>query len=226
LDESAKIAAVIIYGYLLGSVNSAFIAGKLVKGIDLRKVGSGTVGAANVWYHVGHFWIFPVGVFDMFVKGMTPVYIARYSLDLSIEAQAAAGLMAVVGHNWPVFLRFHGGRGVAPTIGALLALARIELVMFIVLATAGWRLTNSSAVWVLIGMVLMPMWAVVWGRPTAIVAALVGLAAIAIVKRLMPGTRNTSGTGYGRLMLNRLLYDRDIADHDAWVQRGQGSSTG
>ena len=226
MDESAKIAAVIIYGYLLGSVNSAFIAGKLVKGIDLRKVGSGTVGAANVWYHVGRFWIFPVGVFDLFVKGMTPVYLARYGLDLGIEAQAAAGLMAVVGHNWPVFLRFHGGRGVAPTIGVLLALARIEMVMFIVLATAGWRLTNSSAVWVLIGMVLMPVWAVAWGRPTAIVAALAGLAALAIVKRLMPGMRNTSGTGYGRLMLNRLLYDRDIADHDAWVQRDQGPSAG
>ena len=224
MDESLKIAAVILYGYLLGSVNAAYLAGRLVKGIDLRQVGSGSVGAANVWYHVGRFWIFPVGVFDLFAKGMTPVYLARYGLDLGIEAQAAAGLMAVVGHNWPVFLRFHGGRGVAPTVGVLLALARPELVMFIIIATTGWRLTNSAAVWVLVGMVLMPVWAVAWGRADAIVWALAGLATIAIVKRLTPSLRNTSGESVGRLVLNRLLYDRDIADHDAWVQREQRSS--
>ena len=225
MDEPLKFALVVAYGYLLGSVNAAFLAGRLVKGIDLRKVGSGTVGAANVWYHVGKFWIFPVGVFDLFVKGMTPAFVARYALDLSIEAQVAAGLAAVVGHNWPIFLRFHGGRGVAPTVGVLIALARLELGLFIVVATAGWRLTGSSPVWVLIGMALLPLAALLWDRPGAIVGLMVGLLAITVVKRITADFRTTSGVARGRLALNRLLYDRDIADHDAWVRRQSSGAT-
>ena len=107
-----------------------------------------------------------------------------------------------------------------------MSLARPELVMFIVIATAGWRLTSSSAVWVLISIVLMPTWAVVWGKPSAIIGALVALAAIAIVKRLTPTVHNISGQSYKRLMLNRLFFDRDIADHDAWVRREQRPSAG
>ena len=225
MDEPAKVAIVVAYGYLLGSVNAAFLAGHLVKGIDLRQIGSGTVGASNVWYHVGKFWIFPVGIFDLFVKGFTPAYLARYALDLGIEAQVAAGLAAVVGHNWPVFLRFHGGRGVAPTVGVLIALARLELALFIVVATAGWRLTGSSAVWVLISMVLLPVWPLLWGRPAAVIALTAGLLTIMIVKRVTADFRNPSGETLGRLMFNRLLYDRDIADHDAWVHRERPSST-
>ncbi len=225
MDESLKIAIAVAYGYLLGSVNAAFLAGRLVKGIDLREVGSGTVGASNVWYHVGKFWIFPVGVFDLFVKGFTPAYLARYALDLGIEAQVAAGLAVVVGHNWPAFLRFQGGRGVAPTVGVLLALARLELALFVVVATAGWRLSGSSAVWVLIGMALLPVSSVLWERPGATIALTAGLLVITVVKRVTANLRNTSGVALGRLTLNRLLYDRDIADHDSWVQRERPSTT-
>ena len=225
MDESLKIAIAVAYGYLLGSVSAAFLAGRLVKGIDLREVGSGTVGASNVWYHVGKFWIFPVGVFDLFVKGFTPAYLARYALDLGLEAQVAAGLAVVVGHNWPAFLRFEGGRGVAPTVGVLLALARMELALFVVVATAGWRLSGSSAVWVLIGMALLPVSSILWERPGATIALTAGLLVITVVKRVTANLRNTSGVAMGRLTLNRLLYDRDIADHDTWVQGERPSTT-
>ena len=134
MDDSLQIALVLLYAYLLGSVPTAWIVARLVKGIDLRKVGSGTIGASNVYYNVGRFWILPVGIFDLFVKGLTPVYLAR-ALGLEIEIQATAGLLAVVGHNWPVTLGFKGGRGVAPSVGALLALGRLELAFFIVITS-------------------------------------------------------------------------------------------
>ena len=218
MDDTIRSVLVLAYGYLLGSVPAAYIAAKVVKGIDLRKVGTGTVGTSNVWYNVGKAWIFPIGIFDAFVKGMTPAFVAR-GLGLGIEIQAAAAMLAVVGHNWPIFLRFQGGRGVAPTVGVLVALGRLELGVFIVLATAGWQLTKSAAVWVLIGFVSLPVLSLYWERPGAVVALMTGLLLVTVAKRLASNTLGTPGVSKPRLLLNRLLYDRDIADHDAWVRR-------
>lgn len=218
MDDTIRSVLVLAYGYLLGSVPAAYIAAKVVKGIDLRKVGTGTVGTSNVWYNVGKVWIFPIGIFDAFVKGMTPAFVAR-GLGLGIEIQAAAAMLAVVGHNWPIFLRFQGGRGVAPTVGVLVALGRLELGVFIVLATAGWQLTKSAAVWVLIGFASLPLLSLYWERPGAVVALMAGLLLVTVAKRLASNTRGTPGVSKPRLLLNRLLYDRDIADHDAWVRR-------
>ena len=219
MDEVTKTIFILSYGYILGSINSAFLVGKIAKGLDLRKTGTGTLGAANVWYQVGRFWIFPVGIFDVFIKGMTPVYIARYTLDLSIEIQAMAGITAILGHNWPIFLKFHGGRGIAPTVGALLALARMELVLFIVIATAGWKLTNNSATWVLIGFLIMPIASMLWSKPASIQVALLFILLIVILKRVFPNTQFGVCLKSKTIFLNRLLHDRDIDDHDAWINQ-------
>ncbi|MEX2431315.1 MAG: glycerol-3-phosphate acyltransferase [Dehalococcoidia bacterium] len=219
MEESLlKTIAALAYGYLLGSVPLAYVIGRLVKHIDIRKVGSGTVGASNVWYNVGKFWILPLGAFDVFVKGLTPVYLARL-LGLGIEVQAVAGLLAVAGHNWPVYLGFKGGRGVAPTVGVLLALARLELAVFIVLATAGWRLTNSAALWVFFGFLSLPLLALYFDRHIAVVGMLTGLLLITVIKRLTSNELKGRGVSLPRLLWNRLLFDRDIQDHEAWVRR-------
>lgn len=215
--DAFALVLVLSYAYLVGSVPSAYIVGRAVKGVDLRSVGSGTLGASNVFYNVGRFWIVPVGVFDIFVKGLSPVYLAR-ALDLPVDAQAAGGLLAVVGHNWPLFLGFKGGRGVAPTVGALLALGRLELALFIVIAVAGWRLTNSSAVWALAAFASLPLSALYFDRPPAVALLMLGLLAIAVVKRLL-GNERGEGVPLSRLLLNRLLFDRDVRDHQSWVRR-------
>ena len=220
MDESVKIAFALLYASLLGSVNAAYVVGRVVKGVDLRTVGSKNAGASNVWQQVGRFWLFPVGAFDMFAKGMTSIYLARYALGLELEWQAAAGLLAIAGHNWSIFLGFQGGRGIAPTVGVLIAMARLELAMFIIIATMGWRLTGNSPVWVLVGLASLPLWAVLWDKPGATVALTAGVLAIAAAKRLVSNSSNASGTPMPRLLYNRLLYDRDIADHDQWVNQG------
>ena len=224
MDEPLKVTLVLAYGYLLGSVPLAYVIGRMVKGIDLRKVGSGTVGASNVWHNVGRWWIFPVGVFDLFIKGLTPITLARNGLDLGIETQAAVGLMVLLGHNWPIFLKFQGGRGIAPMVGVFLAMARIELALFIVVAVAGWRLTNSAALWVLLSLLLLPVWSVLWGRPTAIVWLMAGIVGLTIVKRLVSNSLRRASVSTPRLLWNRLVYDRDIAEHDAWMRRGSSTS--
>ena len=226
MDDSLKLALVIIHGYLVGSIPMAYVIGRVVKGIDLRQHGSGNVGAANVWYTVGKPWIFPLGAFDLFVKGPTPVWIARHVMDLSVEAQVAAGLMAIVGHNWPIFLGFRGGRGIAPMVGVLLALARLELTLFIVVSVSGWRLTNSSALWVLISILLLPIWSLLLERPAAVVALMLSLIVITAVKRMTSNVSRNSSVKWPQLMVNRLLFDRDIADHDAWVRRRPAAPSG
>ena len=222
MDERIAIAGVLAYGYLLGSIPISYVIGRLVKGVDLREVGSGTVGASNVWYNVGHAWIFPVGVFDVFVKGMTPALVAR-AFDLELGPQVGASLLAIVGHNWPVYLKFQGGRGVAPTVGVLLSLGRLELAVFLVMATAGWQLTQSAAVWVLIGFGSLPLLALWWGRPAEIIGLMAGVLLITGGKRLTSNSLSSPGVPFPRLMLNRLLFDRDIADHDAWIRRNTTS---
>jgi glycerol-3-phosphate acyltransferase PlsY len=113
-------AGAIVCGYLLGSIPSAYLAARIKKGIDIRNVGSRTVGALNVYYEVG----LAAGILVLLVdigKGIAAVLLARW-LGVDLIFQLLAGLAAVLGHIFPVFLKFHGGRGGATTIGVLLIL--------------------------------------------------------------------------------------------------------
>ena len=225
MPEPLSIALALAYGYLIGSVPIAYVVGRAVRGVDLRRVGSGTVGASNVYYNVGRYWIVPVGVFDLFVKGLTPVHLAAL-LGLEVGVQAAAALLAVAGHNWPVFLGFKGGRGVAPTVGVLVAIGRLELAAFIVLTAAGWRFTGAAGVWVLLGFVSLPLLALHFDRPVGVVLLMVGLLLITIVKRMASNSPRGSGVALPRLLFNRLVFDRDVVDHDAWMRRNTAAAGG
>ena len=218
MDDSVKIGLALSYGYLIGSVPMAYLVARFVRGIDIRRVGSGNVGASNVWVHVGKRWAFPIGIFDMFVQGMGPPVFAR-ALGLDVEWQAAAGMLAVIGHNWPVFLRFEGGRGLAPAVGVMLALARLELAVFILVGVAGWRLTRDAAPWALAGFGLLVPMSLYWQRPDGIVLLMGGLLLVTVVRRLTSNRLRGTGVPARQLVVNRLLYDRDIADADAWVRR-------
>jgi glycerol-3-phosphate acyltransferase PlsY len=107
----------LICAYLLGSLPTAFIIGKLRKGIDIRKVGSHNMGAMNTFYNVGFWWGMLTLAGDI-GKGMLGVMIARW-LGTGLYIDLAAGLMVLVGHNFPVFLKFKGGKGGASMIGVL-----------------------------------------------------------------------------------------------------------
>jgi len=120
LNEPLAIAIAIIGAYLLGSIPSAYIAGRLRKGIDIREVGSRNMGAMNVFYKVG---IVP-GLLVLAVdigKGAAAVALAHW-LEVPLIVEFLAGATAVIGHSFPVWLKFRGGRGGAPLIGALIFL--------------------------------------------------------------------------------------------------------
>ena len=98
-------------------------------------------------------------------------------------------------------------------------MGRLELAFIIVLACAGWQFTRAAAVWVLIAFLSLPIVALYFERPSSVVLLMVGLLLVTVIKRLASNSFRATGVNLPTLMLNRLLLDRDIADHDTWVQR-------
>ena len=109
-------------GYLLGSIPSGYLAGRWCKGIDLRELGSGSTGATNVLRQVGKGPALVVFVIDV-ATGAAAVLIAGSRLPGSDWIQVLAGLTALAGHIWPVWLGFKGGKAVATGLGMFLGLA-------------------------------------------------------------------------------------------------------
>jgi len=118
--DALKYLAVIITAYLVGAIPFGILISRLAKGIDIRRYGSGKIGATNVIRIVGS----KAGLISMLLdvaKGSVSVLFAWLLLQTH-AAQVAAGAAAVVGHNWPVYIRFKGGRGVAVFVGGLFAM--------------------------------------------------------------------------------------------------------
>jgi len=155
----AESVTAVISGYLLGSIPFAYIAGRLIKGVDIRQVGGGNVGATNVMREVGT--AAGIGVFVADVgKGTLAVLIAQW-LGVSQIIVFVTGLVVVVGHNWPVFLEFNGGRGGATTIGVFFALAPVPgaisfgIMLLLAFVTSNLRLAMG------IGIAFLPF--IIWG---------------------------------------------------------------
>lgn len=130
--------AVIAVSYLIGSVPFGYLAGRLLKGIDVREFGSGGTGATNVMRTLGRRPFVAVLLLDA-LKGYGPV-LATWYIFGSHDLQVASGLAAVLGHDFPVFIGFRGGRGVATSFGVYAALGLhiglglVALGIFILLA--------------------------------------------------------------------------------------------
>ena len=109
-----------VFGYLAGSIPTGLIVGRVARGIDIRQFGSGKTGFTNVLRTVGA-RLGIVALLGDLAKGVVPVLLARLVSD-EPYVHAVAGLAAAVGHDWPLFAGFQGGRGVATSFGAALAM--------------------------------------------------------------------------------------------------------
>jgi glycerol-3-phosphate acyltransferase PlsY len=133
----------IVVAYLLGSIPFAYIIGRL-RGLDIRKVGDRNVGTFNVFRHVGLVGGIATLVADV-GKGALAIVVAKL-LSVHEFVVFGAGVAAVIGHNWPVFLRFRGGRGLAVVIGVLLALLPREMLIAAAISIVVLFVTRNS-VW-------------------------------------------------------------------------------
>jgi len=222
------IAALYIGSYLLGSIPTAYIIGRLVRGVDIRSYGSGNVGSANLYEHVGKRWVFPLAAIEVLVKGALPIWAGLYFLDISRSSALLIGppLLAIAGNNWSPFLKLQGGRGIAVTVGTLLALSPVLLFAFAVIAVGGWRFTKSSGIWVLLSLAILPLWAYLTYDNLNLVWYCLGLLGIVILKRLSANwTPFPEDVSRKRVLFNRLVRDRDVSDRTRWVRRIPESSS-
>ena len=219
MTDALLVTVALAYGYLVGSIPTAYLVARLKKGIDIRQYGSGNVGASNVARHLGKGYFAPVVAFDVLVKGAASVGLARV-LGLALEYQALAALLAVMGHNWSVYLRFSGGRGIAVGVGGLLVLSWKALLALLVIFFLGWIIFRSTALWFGIAFAVLPLGAVVLGEPATVVIFCIALLAVSALKRLLsnPGAA-PPGLRWRDMAISRLLYDRDTPGAKDWVWR-------
>ena len=210
--------ALAIGGYLIGSIPSGYLMGKWVKGIDLRQYGSGTVSASMVWEHVARWAVVPVGVFDI-VKAAIPTWLAM-RLGLGWGAAVGAGFAAVVGHNWPVYLHFTGGRGLSPFMGVLLVLFPWGVAWMLGFLAVGF-LVGDSAPFALLSLVALPVLVGRLGGPSVTSWAAGAMTLVTLVKRLQANGRPLPEDAAQRrqVILLRIFFDRDIPSHKDWIRR-------
>ena len=213
-----------LVAYLLGSIPASYIAAKLSRGIDLRQHGTGQVGAGNLWRLTSWKLGLPVGIFDL-TKGLAMVWVAN-SLGLDIAQQLVVGLAVIIGHNWPVFLRFSGGRGIGTTIGVILILPLLNdttpwaSVSFFAILIIGSLVMRSSPLPVLTGIASIPPVSWWFHDPLSVTLGYLAIFLTIVIKRLTaPRSADTASISKGQLLVNRLLFDRDIADKKVWMYR-------
>jgi glycerol-3-phosphate acyltransferase PlsY len=222
---TVEFALLLVGAYLLGSIPTAYLAVRWSRGIDIRQYGSGNVGAANIRKLTSR-WIFlAVIIFDI-VKGMVMVVVARV-IGLEIYQQVAIGLLGIIGHNWPVSLRFSGGRGMLTTLGVAFILPVIngplvpwETITALVIIAIGAFIVHNVPMGMVVGVAPAPLVSWLTGKPTEMTWGFLAIFLIMVIRRLTaPKTPLAASVSTGELLINRLLFDRDIRDKEAWLQR-------
>lgn len=142
------ITLLILGGYLVGSISFAWILVRTLKGQDLRAIGSGNLGATNAGRVLGRKGAIAIYVLDL-AKAALPVALARHAFDQSLGIAGVVGIAAVLGHCFPIWHGFRGGKGVAASSGVVVALN--PLVFGIILATflivlASTRMVSAGSV--------------------------------------------------------------------------------
>ncbi len=208
----------IAMGYFLGSVPTSYIAARWLKGIDLRRYGSGTVSGTGVYYHVSRPAVVVVGLLDI-AKVWLPTWLGlRWGLGLGTAL--AAGLAAMIGHNWPIYLGFHGGRGHSSILGMMLAVFPWAFPWLLAFMGVG-RLAGQTALLSLVGIATLPLLVALAGQPVEVILATLAMLGITIAKRLEANRRPLPPPGpeRRRVLLRRLFLDRDVGTREAWDQR-------
>jgi glycerol-3-phosphate acyltransferase PlsY len=209
--------------YLIGSIPTAYLAGLWLKGIDLRRYGSGTVSGTGVYYHVSRPVVIVVGLFDL-GKAALPTWLAlRWGLSLGVAL--TAGVAAMVGHNWPLYLDFKGGRGHSTILGIMLIVFPWSFPWLLAFLALG-RLLGYTALLSLLGIASLPLLTWLTGQPAELIWAGVAMLAITVIKRLEANRQPLppKSPERRRVLLNRFLYDRDVGPREEWVERKPSAS--
>jgi acyl phosphate:glycerol-3-phosphate acyltransferase len=168
-----RIVGALLAAYLLGSIPSGLFWGWIIRHIDVREHGSGRTGGTNVWRTAGFWAAFLTAVCDG-LKGAAGIWVAR-ALGISPWGVALAGTAAVLGHNYSLYLKFHGGAGTMISIGIAATLWGIALPVLVLAGVGAGLLVGHASVASILIAVLLPVtfllrgeipYAVGFGLPT------------------------------------------------------------
>ena len=223
-----EIVALYVAAFLLGSIPTAYILGRLVRGIDIRRYGSGNVGGGNVIQHVGKKWFVPQMISDALVKGAGSIWFSVYVAGIDWNSPLLIGppLLALAGNNWSPLLKLQGGRGLGVAAGTLLAFSPAILGVGVMIYFGGYLLTREAGVWALITLLSLPVMAFFFpaelkmAEGTTLVWFCLGVLGVVTAKRLTSNwTPLPSDLPRRKVFLNRLFRDRDVDSREQWVER-------
>ena len=207
INDVLFIVLALICAYLIGSFPSAYIITRLRKGIDIREVGSRNVGAMNVFYKVG----FAEGLLVLAMdigKGAAAIALARW-LGVPVIAELFAGVVAVIGHSFPVWLKFCGGRGGATVIGILIFLMPWGIPFYLGIFGLSLLITRYPTLSYSVAFICFPFIAWLIYHSGALVAFSVGILLLPAVKYI-PRIKEMRATGgsWRHVLLRKNLKDR------------------
>ncbi len=177
----------VIVSYVMGSIPTAYLFGRGLKGIDIRRHGSGNMGATNVFRVLGKGPGVAVLILDV-LKGVVAVTLVGDWLGFSADQRLLLAVGAVSGHNWTVFLRFKGGKGIATSLGGLIGLAvAIPSLRPVLLITLGiwfgcFLGTGIVSLSSMVAAVLLPFLMLVTGQTVAMLSLGVLLAVLVVIR--------------------------------------------
>ncbi len=190
VNEFLTVLIVVIIGYFLGSIPTAYIATRLKTGKDIRKLGGGNVGGLNTFKEVGLILAVIITLIDI-AKGSAVVAIAHWGLNLDKPYVLIAAIAAVIGHNWMVWVKFSGGKGMGASIGALVIIMPIygyalELAIFGAIIVIPLLLTRNVALSMGIGLIALPL--IFWfgGTHSGMLVIWSGVLALIIAAKFLP----------------------------------------
>lgn len=196
-----KIILFILFCYLLGSIPFAYLAGKILKGIDIREHGSKNIGATNVSRVLGKGYGISVFFLD-FCKGLLPVLLAGYFFKNHgnlLVIKILSGLSAVCGHMWTVFLDFKGGKGVATSSGVMIGLIPKSMVIVFIIWICIVSVFHYISLGSIVASTLLPVCVFFIEKDkmlfifTLIMSIIIIYKHKANIKRLLSGTENKIG---------------------------------
>lgn len=145
-----------VISYLLGSISFSYLIAKKVAGIDIRAHGSGNAGATNTLRVLGTWPAILVLLLDA-TKGMASVAISWWISDFNSVIGALAGIFAIIGHNWPIFFQFRGGKGIATTVGVSLLISPLAFFVSVLLCVAIIAITRYVSLGSLVFVTAFPI---------------------------------------------------------------------
>jgi glycerol-3-phosphate acyltransferase PlsY len=170
----------IIFGYLAGSLSPSVFLGRAIKGVDVRRVGSGNAGTTNAFRALG----VKLGIAVLFLdvlKGSVPVVTARLLLrDEHAVVIVVVAFACIMGHNYSLFLRGKGGKGVATGAGAALALMPIPMVIVVAVFIVLVFTVRIVSVASIVATILYPVMAVIFWKPLPYIIGACGIATVVL----------------------------------------------